>query len=372
MSRWRIALLLSLGACHPRVEVVEPPNPDPVPLCISRRITDVRVDGAALVVDSKMTDLCQQGDPVAATRLASVELERVSDCPAGELMLEIVGGQQNVRLPDFGARLAPGQLQALTGALTELATAHQQAVARAFVVRCSSPEWLFVVTNDADVEVAPYRPAVVAVEPARPDAGCGESLDVGAKAWVGRRLSTGLMPGPSNLETWTLGQSGGAARLVVQEYRAQAGAPRADEQPEPTWTCAKSSSFEGTVRGTRFSLKRQADGELLELRCTPKALAVRVPSARRVRVRSKSEECKASRWTTEARGTVQGLVCVTLIDERPSVATPWVLAPRPGVEHVTYDEDDCGVTFDALRAVPADGGVAPAIKISEQPAWLRR
>lgn len=183
------------------------------------------------------------------------------------------------------------------------------------------------------------------------------------------------MPGPSSLTVFTLGRTRLEATLVEQQFRSSKapGLPD-DDQPAGEWRCASSSISRGTVEGATSFLVRLEDRTL---RCTPTVVSVADAAARRVRVPSKEEGCNASRWAPATRRELKVLSCVDPADAAAGTGRPLLLSALPGVEHVTYDNDDCGDPKTALRRIPVDGGVAPAMRISEQPvdfvpAELRR
>ncbi len=371
-----------VAACHPRGPAEPEKFPDPVPMCAAERVIRERIEGSTLVVEVIQTGTCTPSAPAGSTELARVALEVNPSCPAGKALLE-VGGGERVLLPELAARLDRRTMSELASALTEFSATNGNSYGRAFVVNCTDPKWLLVADRNGDprAQLFSVPPPDAAPEPA--PAGpledtlprdalvtgtCTEPLDVGASVWVGRALSTGLLPGPSSLTTWTLGRTGDVAALVIQEFRAtKKPGPPEDEQPQGTWACVRSTAWKGSVRGSplKFTLSQGANGQQLALSCAKRTVVIADAAARRVRVPSSVEGCNASRWVPAAKRQLQFLACVTEGDGPEP--TPFFVAERPGVEHVTYDNDDCGNGATALRRIPPAGGVASAIKISEQP-----
>jgi len=209
------------------------------------------------------------------------------------------------------------------------------------------------------------EPVVEVGAPARRGT-CDEALDtVGAQRWTGRAVTTGIMPGPSHLTTRILQRNQDVATLVVQEHHTTTKDRGQDDQPHGGWACVSSTTYQGTVSGgKRMTLRLTSDGgETSELVCTKRSVRVAGAQARRIRVPSTEEGCNASRWQPAKRRTLEVLACVSASDPE---GTPFFVAAA-GVEHVTYDNDDCGDPTTALRAVAKDGAIAPAMRISEQP-----
>ncbi len=381
-----LAALVVLGAaCQPR-PTTEAEEPDgPAPLCAVNRVTHERVEGSKLVVEVFETDICASQDRTRTIELARVDIEVSPSCPAGKVLLE-VGGGERVLIPELAARLERRAMSELRSALANFAAANRNSYGKAIVVTCTDPKWLLVVGGNTEPRAQLYSvPPPPRAEPQPDDEGpivpeppprdalvtgtCTESLDVGKTVWVGRAIATGLMSGPSSLTTWTLGRTGNQATLVIQELRApKRGGPLADEQPEGTWACVRSTAWQGSVRGTplRFTLSQGANGQQLELVCSKRSVTTAEAVARRIRVPPSDESCNTSRWAPAATRPMQVLSCVTVAADAVE-PTPFFLASRPGVEHVTYDNDDCGKPATALRRIPRGGGIATAVKISEQP-----
>jgi hypothetical protein len=388
------AVLVVVAGCRSRgtAEAEEPEGP--VPMCATTSATREHVESASLVIDVVQDDICASGDPTTI-EIARVSLEQSPNCPSGKVFLE-TGGGPDILLPDYAARLDRRALSELRSALGQFIAADRNTHGKAFVVSCTEPRWLLVATGNSDPRatlftVPPPSPSID--EDADPSPGgsmedppprdavvtgtCAESLDVGKQIWTGRSLATGIMAGPSRLTTWTLGRTGDDATLVIQErFAKKKSGPPANDQPEGTWACARSTVWKGTVRGTplTFSLSQGPNGQRLELSCSKRTLAVADTAARRVRVPSSMEGCNASRWAPGAKRKVSVLVCESLADTAEQI--PLFVTDRPGVEYVTYD-NECGDPATALRRIPRDGGVSTAVRISEQPdayvpAGLRR
>lgn len=402
-------LLLWLGACHPRVEAPES-REESTCLEAQLRVVRDRVDAGTLTIDVSETWACARGDE-RVTRLATVPLVEQPGCPAGQVALE--AGPERVVLPDFVATLDRGHVLQVSEALREFTERDRGQFGRAFVVSCApgAARWFFLRTMPTPVVQAfdaPREPVATRLpsptlqlerEEAAPDDGderparrrdggvpeederlrrrrgsCTEPLEVGESVWRGRALSTGLLPGPSSLTVFTLGRTKSRGTLVVQEFKAVKRGPPDDAQPAGEWECAGSSTSQGTIEGGSTFVFRL---EARVLRCTPGVVSVAEATARRVRVPSKEEGCNASRWAPGTRRELKVLSCVDPADAEAGTGRPLLLSTLPGVEHVTYDNDDCGDPKMALRRIPADGGVAPAMRISEQPvdsvpAQLRR
>lgn len=368
--------LLWLAACHPRVEAPESREES---TCLEAQIRVVRdrVDAGTVTIDVRETWACARGDE-RIVPLATVPLVEQPGCPAGQVALE--AGPERVVLPDFVATLDRGHVLQVTAALREFTERDRGQFGRAFVVSCApgTARWFFLRTMPTPVVQAFPQPSepVLTSQPSPPPTGsCSESLEIGEVPWRGRALSTGLMPGPSFLTVFTLGRTKAEATLVEQQFKASKapGLPE-DAQPAGEWSCVRSSLAQGTVEGATSFQVRLDDRTL---RCTPTVVSVAEANARRVRVPSKEEGCNASRWVPATRRPLKVLSCVDPADVAAGTGRPLVLSALPGVEHVTYDNDDCGDPKTALRRIPADGGVAPAMRISEQPvdfvpAELRR
>ncbi len=369
--------LLCLGACHPRVEAPSESRDESTCLEAMIRVVRDRVDAGTLTLDVSETWACARGDE-RLTHLATVPLVEQPNCPAGQVALE--AGPERVVLPDFVASLDRAHVLHVTAALREFTERDRGQFGRAFVVGCAqgTARWFFLRTVPTPVVLAfePLSEPVLTSQPSPPSSGsCSESLEVGDVVWRGRALITGLMPGPSSLTVFSLGRTKASATLVVQEFRASKapGLPD-DDQPAGEWRCARSSVAHGTVEGATSFLVRLDDRTL---RCTPAVVRVAEANARRVRVPSKEEGCNASRWAPATRRELKVLSCVDPAEAATGTGRPLILSALPGVEHVTYDNDDCGDPKTAMRRIPADGGVTPAIRISEQPvdsvpAHLRR
>ena len=370
-------LLMWLTACHTRVEAPAESRDESTCLEAMIRVVRDRVDAGTLTLDVSERWACARGDE-RIVRLATVPLVDQPGCPAGQAALE--AGPERVVLPEFVARLDRGHVLQVTAALREFTERERGQFGRAFVVSCAqgTATWFFLRTMPTPLVQAFEAPSesVTASQPSPPSKGsCTESLEVGESVWRARSLITGLMPGPSSLTVFTLGRTKAEATLVEQQFKASKapGLPD-DAQPAGEWSCVRSSVARGTVEGATSFLVRLDDRTL---RCTPTVVNVAEANARRVRVPSKEEGCNASRWVPATRRPLKVLSCVDPADVAAGTGRPLIMSALPGVEHVTYDNDDCGDPKTALRRMPADGGVAPAMRISEQPvdsvpAELRR
>ena len=370
---WVLPLLV---ACHPRVEAPESSEQSTCLEAMIRVVRD-RVDAGTLTVDVSETWACARGDE-RIVPLATVPLVEQPGCPAGHAALE--AGPERVVLPDFVATLDREHVLSVTAALREFTERDRGQFGRAFVVSCAqgTAKWFFLRTMPTPLVQAfplPNEPMVASLPLQPPTGSCTESLELGEVVWRGRALSTGLTPGPSFLTVFTLGRTKAEATLVVQEFKAPKapGLPD-DAQPAGEWSCVSSSVARGAVEGATSFQVRLDDRTL---RCTPTVVNVAEANARRVRVPSKEEGCNASRWVPATRRPLKVLSCVDPADVAAGTGRPLILSALPGVEHVTYDNDDCGDPKTALRRMPADGGVAPVMRISEQPvdsvpAELRR
>jgi hypothetical protein len=338
---------------------------------------------AALVVEAKLRDACSN-EPPKTIALASYPLRATDACPAGEVAID-GASVERVLLPMLAATLDPKVIQALSLELGAFSNQHGLVSSKAFVVGCAEPTWLlFGNTATGDGAYRPYQaapptpppvltaPSSEPLEPEPPEPGplvtgvCHESLEVGETVWIGRVVSTGFLPGPSSLGTWTLGTTKGVAKLVQREFvAARSGAP-SNEQPQGTMRCARSIAWEGSVTGSapmHFKLSQGAGGQHFELLCTSESVPVARASARRIRIPSREEGCNASRWSDAMRQPTPLLVC----REPTHPDSPVYLARAPGVERVVFDEDDCDSGLDALRSIPRDGAVATAVRLDEQP-----
>lgn len=210
----RPLLSLLLLACARRVE----PVTAPAPTCASRYDVRHRLEDDVLAVNAAYTAPCSMDRPSADLQFTRVKVEPKVTCPtSGEVVLE-VGTTETAVPPEYAATLDERSRLDLTRTLKNF-LARGMTSARALVVRCSQPKWLLIGTSHAPprhdqepvvmlYEVAPIETATAEVmpPPEQPLATgtCEESLDVGEVVWVGRRLSTGIRPGPSQLEQWTL------------------------------------------------------------------------------------------------------------------------------------------------------------------------
>ncbi len=332
--------------------------------CQERRSARVQRDGPALVASMTVERTCAGKTSSEVIELARGLLDDAPSCPAGQLLAEAGQGEAPfVVLTPFEHADALGEVKR---ALTSLSQKPGVAFARAFVVDCAHPTFLLYGSGTAPqaellrVEGGPLRASAAAAiaPPAPPD--CTEPPRLGKEVWFGRHLSTGIFPGPSRLSRWRLGRTGTTATLVIEELSSPKVNGRAtDEQPEPGWICMGSTRWEGSASQSGvFRLHTPTREEPLELRCTMRTLPVAPLAARRVRAPTR-EECSNSKWNTAARTPMKVLVC-----SHDGETT--FLAAAPGVEHVNYD-DECVDPFGAVRAIPPDGGVMTAVKLSERP-----
>lgn len=394
------------GACV--TTPATPPGDERAPRerCLPASEVDVvrRVEDGRVVVEAVVTQQVCQGDgPLPApVRLAEIQLrpERPA-CPIGELGAK--------RRPDevrfepavaslFGARPSAERAQ------FDYAFRSFSSDARAFVIGCHDRgvEWLFVELPrpglpprvgffDGDTVrfgpghenvlfPTPPAPPVTAKEPPLPSAedepagpeapepvpprvtatGCpAERVDA---QWIVRRFGSSArppgertMPGPETLERWALHLDGGTAALVAEEEKRPKSGPGAG-----VWACSSATTVQGAVerRGATVTLHFGS----LVARCRESALPVQPAQARRhpkrLPQRLDEEGCDRYRWTSSAPVKTKALVCT---GELPLNA-PSVFAAPPGIERLVL-ENDCQepTQRDALRLVPADGGVAPAL-----------
>lgn len=163
------------------------------------------------------------------------------------------------------------------------------------------------------------------------------------------------MPGPETLERWSLHLAGGTATLVAEEQKRPKSGPGAAE-----WTCSDATTVQGTIerRGAALTLRF---GSLVAT-CRETTTLVQPAQARRkpkrLPQRPDEEGCDRYPWATSSPVKTRALTCT---GELPLNALP-VFAPSPGVERLVL-ENDCQEPSqrDALRLVPADGSVTPAL-----------
>ncbi|MBL8937059.1 MAG: hypothetical protein JNM69_21050 [Archangium sp.] len=371
MRRSLLSCLLLL-ACARRVEPVAP-----APTCASRYVVRETLDDGVLTVNAAYSAPCAERSS-ADIEFSRLRVEARTTCPAAGTVVLEMGATERPMPADYAATLDERSRKDLTRTLQRVLSSGMTSV-RAFVVHCAKPKWLLVATHHAPpasdqeprvslYEVAPEEPAT-AEPPPPPEqplvtGTCDESLALGEMLWVGRQLSTGWLPGPSRLEQWTLGRTGERARLVIQEFEARREGSTLDVQPQGTFRCLRSTAWEGTVTGAaklRFQFSQPPHGPTRELTCTQRTVTLASERARRVRVPSRIEGCNASRWTPRASQPGRILDCLE------GSETHFFLGRGPGIEHLTFDGDDCGDLTLGLRSMPADGGVEPAVMISEQP-----
>lgn len=394
------------GACATAVIADEAPHRG---TCLPASVVEVvrRVDGGRMLVEEVVTQqVCQGAAPrPPPVLLAEVRLRPdLPACPIGALGAALWPGGHLELEPAVASVLAarpPAER-----ARFELALRSFSSNARAFVIGCAGGgtlEWLFVKAPgmapprvgffDGDtVRFAPGHenvlfptPALTAAAPALPPAGDEPVTDEpeGAEApepipprvtatgcpaerlsaqWVVRRFGSGAhppgevsMPGPETLERWSLRLEGGTATLVAEEDTRPKPRPGAGE-----WTCRRATTVQGTVerRGAALTLRFGS----LVARCQDTTLEVQPAQARRhptrLPQRLDEEGCARYRWATSRPLKTRALVCT---GELPLDALLVMGAP-PGLERLVL-ENDCQepTQREALRLVPADGGVAPAM-----------
>lgn len=361
-----------------------------------------RVDDGRVLVEAVVTQrVCQQDAPLPPpVRLAEIRLRpELPSCPVGELGARRWPGGFSLEPALSAARPSPER------AHLELAFTSFSSDARAFVIGCPDGrafEWLFVETPRPglpprvafyDGEAVRFSPGhqnvlfptppsppvtepepplpQVEDEPEGPDApepvaprvtakGCpAERLDA---QWVVRRFVSSArppgersMPGPETLERWSLHLAGGTATLVAEEQKRPKSGPGAAE-----WTCSDATTVQGTIerRGAALTLRF---GSLVAT-CRETTTLVQPAQARRkpkrLPQRPDEEGCDRYPWATSSPVKTRALTCT---GELPLNALP-VFAPSPGVERLVL-ENDCQEPSqrDALRLVPADGSVTPAL-----------
>ncbi|MFT3713295.1 MAG: hypothetical protein QM817_37040 [Archangium sp.] len=196
------------------------------------------------------------------------------------------------------------------------------------------------------------------------------AADANTVRWVSRDVGAGFYPGPYSVTTQTLDVGATSARLVVQKVRAPArskGEDFTDERPVGPWRCESESTTSATVRKGPYVLRLRFEGaeeDSEDLQCVRRWMKVAPAGARLIRVPTRSEECKGSKWLTTRREELEVLSCQV----PGTVGDPMFFARAPGVERVTFDED----CVTSLRVAAADGGILPGVRLSEQPDDLQR
>lgn len=360
-----------------------------------------RVDGERVHVEAVVTQrACARDEPLPPpVRLAELRRRRdLTACPIGESGARVWPGGFGLEPPVAGL-FAPrprSERARLQSALTSFSGR-----AKAFVIGCPqgrAVEWLFVEEPqvglqprvaffDADgVRVAPGHENVLFPTPLAPPSttpaplvppeqpvsegpeapepvpprvtatGCPpERLDA---QWVVRRFGSTArppgersMPGPETLERWSLRLEGAIATLVAaEEHRTKTG----------EWACRTATAVQGTVerRGPTIALRF---GSVFAT-CREAPLLVQPAHARRhpkrLPQRIDEEGCERYRWVTSTPVRAKALVCT---GELP-LNSLLVFGAAPGVERLVL-ENDCQPPErrDALRLVPADGRVRPAM-----------
>ncbi len=190
------------------------------------------------------------------------------------------------------------------------------------------------------------------------------------KPWVFRRLTTGLVPEASVLETFRLYRSGRQAALIHEERTSTTSGERRDLSP---WSpVAWVNAYVGTVtpegRRLRLTLRTvdvrgPAYGYELSWLCTPgrtplaAATATRVPKLAPDR-RAEGAECDGDpgQWSPPRTRAVSTLTCEPV--DQPEDGYPMVFAAGDGVELLRVN-DDCTMQGEGLRQASPDGTVAP-------------
>jgi len=335
-----------------------------------------RTEQGQVVIEVEGTSLCQDSHPAPrVTQLAQIQLPASpSSCPIGKLAMRSWDRREVKEiLPAFTATLSRESSAELHDAMMRFAP-----IVEAFVIDCPSSgnaDWLLVTPrSDAgearaelfirnELAVGQQHPAVrlpgrvVATPPPtqptqRKQGDCTEAIEQKGEGFVGRRISTSTMAGPSRQKTYALARAGDKATLVIHEKSAK--------KLDATWRCEQSTMLQGTVskRGGALLLHLSDGSGTFELTCTQRHRTVAPATAIRVSVPSTNEGCQAHRWKPAPNVARSVLECTTTPGAWWS-EDPLFLANVPGVEHVTFDEDDCGDPAAALRAMPSDGRIAP-------------
>ncbi|MBL8918997.1 MAG: hypothetical protein JNJ54_09080 [Myxococcaceae bacterium] len=402
-AMWLIGVAL-LGACVTPAampvqhELEQHTRCDPV----STLRVQARVDGARVVIESVITRQVCQGEPrhEPPERLAEIRLRpELPGCPIGQLGLRrwSLGSSTEPALAGFFGARTPAERARLELALSSFSNDVQ-----AWVIGCPEgrpSEWLFVETPrtglpqrvafyDGDrVRFAPGHdnvayptppplpvpppasplpaasdqdesPEPPLAEAPRPTArGCpAERVDA---QWVARRFTSRArppgersMPGPESKERWALRLEGGKATLVLEVEKRGLGASE--------WTCSDATTVQGELERRGRDLVLTFGGLVATCReavlSLPPASAARRP--RRLPQRPDEEGCDRYPWATAARVPTKVLQCTGTL---PLDALP-VFGAAPGIERLVLS-NDCQEPGErgALRLVPVDGSVAPAM-----------
>jgi hypothetical protein len=405
-----VLLLMGLAvqaACATTATTTPPDEPDRRERCdaVSTLRVQSRVEGARLLIESVVTEQVCEGESrvLAPVRLAEVRLRPdLPACPVGHLAarLSSLAFETEPALAGFFETREPRERVWLQQGLSSFASN-----ARAWVIGCPEGrplEWLFVETDrlgdplrvafsdgarvrfapghENVVFPAPPPPPVVAEappplpaegdepssEPLPPEpppptaAGCpAEAVDA---QWVARRFGSSarppglrLMPGPETLDQWRLRLDGTAATLVHEVDRRPQRGPDAG-----VWGCHDATTVKGSVERRGRTLTLTFGG--LVATCREEVVSLRPAGAKRqprtLPQRRDEEGCDRYPWATTARRPTTALVCTGPL---PLDALS-LFAPPPGLERLVLS-NDCQETSarEALRLVPADGGVAPAL-----------
>ncbi len=331
-------------------------------VCLSASTTTLTThrEGAFVILEAVITkDTCNPSAPVEVRRLATLAAPAPDQrCPVGELALQYQA-HGGFEASAFASTLEPESVLRAKRALERFAPEAAQAV----VAACPTPsgaDYVFV-AHDGRVarfergelrgaeEPAPLPPP--SPQPLTETGDCTEPMGQGTQRWLGRALSTGVMPGPARLRVWAIDRRGAQALLVMKHHQS----------PTPgdgSWSCVGSSSLSATVveRGRQVEFQL-SDGRAV--RCLRRTVALAGANALRVPAPGPptNEGCNQHRWATPPQVRRPVLECTS--DDVIDFDHPVFLAEWPGVEHLTLDEDDCGDPLEALRLVPKDGAVAP-------------
>jgi hypothetical protein len=374
VPKFAASSFLLLLACACTVKRVQPEEVSDQRPCGS--LTEVhvehRTDGARVVVELRALHIeCEGAKPDELVPVADISLPSPpSSCPVGQVALRTdrTGQAATEVLPEFVHTLSPEVVVEVSKALKQFTQP-----AEAFVIDCPmerNADWLLVEANwdprarrgllflGNERSFARHHPRVsFAGEPPEPPPPvvapppphiAAQCAGLEHPTWVGRFFSDGVTPGPHFLKTWALRRERDRATLVIESMRADKtkGTPL-------EWSCEASSRFEGTATESRGGLLFHSDAGM-DVTCTWRSLRIANATAKRVSVPSDQEGCNKHRWSPAPSSTQRALVCTEKDgSERAFLASP------PGLEHVTFDEDDCWDAADSLRAVGRDGGFAP-------------
>lgn len=361
-------MLLMLCACLPKSV---PPEQRVVCLPTNEVQVEHRVETSRVIVELRTTHVgCEGNTPDEITPVAEILLPTTpSSCPIGQVVRRTDNARIVLReVPEFV--LSPEVEVAVSRALQSFTRPTS-----AFVINCEGGvDWLLVeasidhpgqlfLRNERSFDrhhprvtfagEAPELPAVV-VSPPPPQAP-PECVGLENPTWVGRFFYDGTSPGPLVLETYALRREGAIATLAIEKKHAKKLNGAALE-----WSCVAARQFTGKAleRDGKLLFHFENAAEPADVTCTWRSFKVAAVSAKRVSIPSDQEGCNKTRWAPPPSGTQRVLSCVVKGDdlwrERIFLAAP------PGLEHLTWDGDDCWDAADSLRAVPRDGGFAPA------------